>query len=110
MHIQTDIELVTVYFPGDKRGRAVKLTTHLHLHVMPILRMGGVIPLLTLNGFMAWRGKNFKLTARYQDLIYMYTVHRIEMRMALNYTSILKLLLKWIILFAMTNTTTGIYL
>jgi len=43
---------------------------------------------------MAWREKNFKLIARYQDLTYMYTVHRIEIRMALNYTSILKLLLK----------------
>jgi hypothetical protein len=86
----------------------VKLTTHLHL--VPRLRMGGVIPQLPIYGFMAWRGKNFKLTARYQDLIYMYTVQRIEIWTALNYTSILKLLLKYIILYAMTNMTTGIYL
>jgi len=44
-------------------------------------------------GIIAWRGKKFKLIARYQDSIYMHTVHRIETRMALNYTSILKLLL-----------------
>jgi len=68
--------------------------------------MGGGTPLLPLYGFMERRGKNFKLIARYQDLIYMYTVPR----MALNCTNILKLLLKYIILFAITNKTTGIYL
>ena len=34
--------------------------------------MGGVIPPLLPYGFMVLKGKNFKITARYQDLIYTY--------------------------------------
>ena len=43
------------WVPSSLPGRSVTLTTHLHL--VPRLRMNGVIPLRRLYAFMVWRGK-----------------------------------------------------